>query len=326
LKKWQSNVMRARKNSIIIWILLWVAISGQHAYAVSDLSIQDAGNLTFGMVTKTQGQDVEAVVSGATSGRGQVTIKGSDDIAHTVRITFESCGLNGNQVKIGDFTASYGGKSWNVMGDGPLTQTGLAAPGIAGTTLQYGATALVKSDAALGMTSPCYDITIAYDCAFDAVPCASNSPMTTNRVADITILGFPISMTELQAMDFGRIIKPSANSNVTLQPSGIMLVTSGDATILETGNAASFEFVAEANTSISVNAGFTSSDDPGLSLTSLKGVMNGGAETTLAAQSFTTSAVSSTNTLTIGATLVMDASLVSPGQKALKYQISINYE
>lgn len=313
---------------IIVYFIVFSAFGSFAAPGI--ISFTSNKILDFGSVTKQTGVDVTAVVSNTSNNRGEIIIKDGNSSTETINVTFQSCGLTADKVRVKDFTVKYGTQSWNVSGDGPFTQTNLPNPANSGTKLQYGATALVTKDAKIGSLSPCYNISIQYDCASSNPPCTNASAVVDNDFANLLVLGAPVVINQIQQMSFGPITKPTSNSTVILQPNGAMSVASGNAILLN-GNAglpSEFEIIAEKNVPISIYA-TRGAAVRGLRLNNLTASFNNGSVQNINnsgnAKVFNSSA-SGSNNLKIGATLEMTANNTRFGHYNVSYDITIDYQ
>ena len=147
---------------ILVVILVGQALifTNKASAAPNILTYDSTQTLDFGSVTKQTGVDITSTVSNTGSGHGEIKIKDSTTSPDTINITFQSCGLTSDKVRVKDFTAKYGSQSWTITGDGPFTQSGLQNPSNGGTKLQYGASILVTKDAKTGSLSPCFNVSI----------------------------------------------------------------------------------------------------------------------------------------------------------------------
>lgn len=316
-------------QSILKNISLFVAIVFvyNNANAIEELSTSSFTDINFGNIEKKKGQDTSKTISVSDVSHGRFTIKGSDEIDDKIRVIFESCGFNADNVKIAGFTANYDGESWEVEGDGPTTKTNLPNPTLEGKVLKYGATAYVKQDATTGDTNACYSVSIQYECAFDDVPCTTEPPVVLNNNPAIQIDGFPMTLTQITQLNFGKITKPSQNSSISFTSGGSTTVAQGDTTIVGNGNKGVFELDAESNVSVNLGVEFVSSSDPGLEITDFSISMNN--QTAVQVDNngkiFTTSSSKTTNDLVIDGVLFIRPSVTS-GSKDLTYKISVDYE
>ena len=139
---------------------------------------------------------------------------------------------------------------------------------------------------------------------------------TANIVAAVTI-------TEDNGIDFGSIVAPTTDSEVSIDTLGAIAVDSGDANALDaTGTAGSFTVTAGAGETIVFTVGSSTTQD-GVTLTNFVGNYNGDGESAL--NNDTATAVAS-GTLLVGATLDMTAADVTTGVKNLSYTITADYQ
>lgn len=310
-------------------VLITLLLLPQNSLAApGSISFGSKQTLTFGSVTKQTGVDVTATVSNTSPSRGQIIIRDSKKNANdTINVTFQSCGLTADNVGVKDFTVKYGTQSWTVTGYGPFTQSGLPNPTNSGTALQYGATILVTKDAKIGNLLPCFNISAHYDCPGNAQTCTSVPSIVNADNASVTVIGSPMILNETQQMNFGRIIKPSINSKVTITPDGAIGVDSGNAVLLNGSSvlAGLFSLAAEKNVSINIQA-TPGTSAPGLVLSNFRTKFNNGAAVVIDSPvGFTTSATG-TNSLQIGASLNLTASSVTAGNFTVGYNIIIDYQ
>jgi hypothetical protein len=278
--------------------------------------------INFGNITKST-SNVVSTVAETNSNRGQILLKDGNNNTNTINLTFQGCS-NSNYVRLKNFTAKYGTTTLSIpAGDGAsYTVSGLANPANSGTTLQYGATIVVGKDAALGSQTPCYNITMQYDC----VPTTcTNAPVTLNN-GSVVVLGAPMALNDVDQMDFGPMTKPTINSTVVMQPNGTMNRSAGNTLLLNgtAGIAGRFSLVVEKSVSISIIA----SDGAltgGLRLISMTASLNGGATTNIkTTQTFTTNSTG-TNDLRIGGTLDVRTG-VAIGTTSVPYTLVLNYQ
>lgn len=306
-------------------LTFWIYISEAHALP-GVLTYTSNSTLNFGNITKQTGLDVTSTVTPTSSNRGEILIKDSNSSTETINITFQSCGLTANKVRVKDFVATYAGQSWTVTGDGPFTQTGLTNPQNSGTKLQYGATMLVTKDATIGSLAPCYNISIQYDCA-NAIPkCTTASSVVANENANLLVIGAPFIINDVQSMDFKNIVKPTINSTVVMQPNGEMSIT-GNPVLLDgtIGQSAQFDIIAEKDVTVSISASGSSIVN-GLQLSNITASFNNSSVQNINSDKTFTTSANGTNNLQIGATLNINATSATAGQYNLTYDITISYQ
>lgn len=312
----------------IFFLLCMVSFFAFEAGAANPgpLTYTQSSTLNFGNVTKQNGSDITSTIAVSSASRGQILIKDGNGSNEKINITVQSCGLTSG-VKVQDFSMQYGtgggAITWSVSGDGPYTKTGLANPANNGTQLRIGATVLVTKDALTGPITPCYTITMQYDC----VPATcTNAPLVDNEIANVLVVGFPIVLTDVDTMDFGPVTKPTINSTVIMGTDGSMSVGSGN-TVLVNGNsgtAGEFTLTAEKNVSISISIpnGTLAS---GMRLTNMMASLNNGSATSVTTGPTFTTNGTGTNNLKVGGTLTVQTS-VTNGSKNVPYTMTINYQ
>lgn len=322
--------------SVVTYTILCIGLYCHMVFFPSDasatgtlkkLKLTPQSSLDFGLITKEKDQNVTQTITTSQSYHGEVLIKGGSDPSDTIDITLSKCGGESNYITLKDFTFSYGSEIWQLSGTGPFFKTDLPAPGSPGTTLKYGATAEINKEAPLGQVSPCLTVTVQYHCVLDANPCTPDPISTsTTQNAKLTVQGFPITITETESMSFGTLTFPTIKTKVRILPRHSTKVKIGDSQIIELGHPAQFIFEAEKNTSVTLSTRFLSANDPGIKLNRFRVSINGKRGKRPSRDAFQTRLDRTENSLALGAQLVIDPTLASPGHKELNYEISVDYE
>lgn len=321
---------RTITHLLVSFFYLVLLLSATANAAPGTITYNSNKTLNFGSVTKQTGVDVSSTVAATSSNRGEITLKDGNNNTETINITMQSCGLTQDKVKITNFTVIYGNQNWTITGEGPFTMSNLSNPANNGTKLQYGGTIIVTKDAKLGSLTPCFNITVQYDCATSTPPCTNNQSLVVNDIANVLVLGAPIEISETQNMNFGPITKPTTNSIIIMQPSGSMNVASGNAVLLNgnIGSFAEFNVITEKNVPITIYA-VPGSAVRGLRLNNISAAINNDAVQNINnsgnAKTFSSTA-SGSNNIKLGATLEMTASNVKFGHYSLNYDVRIDYQ
>ena len=182
-------------------------------------------------------------------------------------------------------------------------------------------------------TTPSGNHTLTFSFTSDILE-DENDPVEVEDTVYITLIS-PISISETQQMDFGKILKSTNSYNTaTISTSGALTLSGpGDAQTLGSNlTAGEFLITAEANETIAIEAEFVNGGNSGMTLTNFIGNYNNQGDVSINLNNANTFSTVASGTLKVGATIGDAATQTGVitystpnGDQTLIYQISITY-